>query len=114
MPSRKKELIEQYKQMRPEMGVLLIRCLREEAVFLAPCPGFTIRRNRILFQLNMGSHPNRRLQQLWQQYGQEGFEMLELDTLAYREGDNYRDSYVDELRELAEAHLASYPGAVII
>ena len=71
--SRKKELLGAYKERRPEMGVLSFRCSAAGEEFLMPAADLPAKLNRIRFQLNAGSCPNKRLQALWTEHGEAGF-----------------------------------------
>jgi hypothetical protein len=98
---RKRELKEQYKQMKPAMGVFSIqskvdgRCYLEETVNLKS--GI----NRAVFQLNWGSHPNKELQNDWKKHGEDSFIVEILDELAYSEANPTAD-YSDDLAELVQ------------
>lgn len=60
---RKRELREQYKNRRPETGVIGVRC--GSRLWIAPSRDVTADRNSTLFQLDMGSFPNRELQKAY-------------------------------------------------
>ena len=59
----------------------------------------------------MGSHPNKRLAALWEQYGEEGFEWSVLKILDY---ENPEDDHTAELEKLREQCLAEDEKAVKI
>lgn len=112
--NRRKELLEQFKRMKPQMGVLMIRCTVDNSVWLCPCPNLQARQNRFTLQLGVGSHPNRRLQQLWSAHGPDAFEISVLDTLEYKKDDDGKVDYTDDLYQLAQAHLEEYKGAELL
>lgn len=60
------------------------------------------------FQLNMGSHPNRHLQALWEQYREADFEAAVVSSLKY---DNVEDVTPKGLKELLELCLLEHPEA---
>ena len=62
-------------------------------------------------KLSMGSHPNKRLAALWEQYGEEGFEWSVLKILDY---ENPEDDHTAELEKLREQCLAEDEKAVKI
>lgn len=51
------------------------------------------------FQLSMGMHPNKRLTELWNLYGEEGFEFSVMKMLKYENPD---DDHTEELEKLRE------------
>ena len=96
MNERRKELIEQYKQMKPEMGIFRIRSRTDNKCLLETSHNLKGMMNRVRFQLEMGSHPNRELQQAWRSRGPDGFEFEVLETLKYDE-DETKTDYSEEL-----------------
>ena len=54
--------------MKPEMGILMVTSLANNKHFLSSRPNLRAWRDRIKFQLSMGSFPNRTLQQDWDAY----------------------------------------------
>ncbi|KLU39731.1 MAG: GIY-YIG nuclease family protein [Limnochordia bacterium] len=101
MEQRKKELKEQYKQMKPEMGILMVTSLANNKHFLIAAPNLRGMENRIKFQLSMGSFPNRTLQQDWDAYGEGNFKIETLDTLEYSK-DETKTDHREDLEELRE------------
>lgn len=89
MNNRKKELKKEYKQSLPPMGVYQIRNLANEKVFVATSVNLPGVFNRDKVQLNAGSHPNKRLQSEWKEYGSDGFVFEVLDELKATEGAGY-------------------------
>ena len=51
------------------------------------------------FQLSIGMHPNKRLTELWNQYGEDGFEFSVVKILKYENPD---DDHIEELETLRE------------
>jgi len=99
MDQRKKELKEQYKLNRPDMGILAVTCLANGKRLLLSTPNLKGMENRIRFQLGMGSFPNRELQRDWLEYGEENFKIEVLDILPYSTDESKTD-YRDDLEEL--------------
>lgn len=56
---------QQYKEMKPEMGVFIIRSKASNKCFLQATPNLRGTVNGTQFKLNAGIHPNRELQQDW-------------------------------------------------
>lgn len=57
--NRKKELMEAYKNRRPEMGVVSVRCLATGESFLGASSDTRATMNGIRVKLNGGLYPNR-------------------------------------------------------
>lgn len=97
--NRKKELKEQYRQLKPEMGVYLIRSNRSGKCLLEATPRLKATINRVKFQLEYGSYSNRELQKEWTEYGEDNFIFEILEILEY-EKDETKTDYADELELL--------------
>jgi hypothetical protein len=103
MSDKKKELKREYKNIHTPMGVYQIKNLVNDKVFLGVAlnlPGI-INSNRL--QLNLGSHPNKRLQAEWNEFGSESFVFDVVDELKPAEGTG--SDYREELAFLEELWL---------
>ena len=91
-----KRLKEAYRMTRRALGVFVIRNLENDKLFLAG--GLEIKgiMNRHKFQLEAGGHPNKQLQQDWNELGAEKFAFEILDQIEPRDDPSY-----DRRRELA-------------
>ena len=79
---RKKELLMEYRQRKREMGVYLFECAEGGSyIGRADDPKSAINKN--VFQLKMGSHPNKRLQKEWSERGEGAFSVRVLDVMEY-------------------------------
>lgn len=105
---RKKELQEAYRNRRPEMGVVALRCLATEETFLGTTRDTKAEFNSLRAKLDGGRHPNKHLQELWNIYNAEGFEMFVSQTLKY---ESPNDVTAEDLEELRELCLAENPQA---
>lgn len=105
---RKRELLEAYKNRRPEMGVISVRCDATGEVFLTTAADIPAKFNRIRFQLSAGNCPNKRLQELWNQYGEDGFQLQVVKRLEYEDP---AEDHTGELETLCELCLLETPGA---
>lgn len=105
---RKKELLEAYKNRRPEMGVISLRCKETGEAFLGASSDTKADFNSIIMKLSSHYHPNKRLLELWKRYGLEGFDCLVLKTLQYEDPHEDHTAELEALREqcLAEDPLA--------
>lgn len=105
---RRRELLEAYKNRRPQMGVISIRCLATGEVFLGTSTDTKADFNSNRAKLSMNGHPNQRLQALWNQYGESGFAFTVPETLDY---ENREDDHSQELETLRELLLEQDPQA---
>ncbi|NLK98899.1 GIY-YIG nuclease family protein [Defluviitalea saccharophila] len=105
---RKKELLEMYKHRRPEMGVISYCCKETGEAFLGISTDTKADFNSTTVKLNARMHPNKRLQELWNQYGQEGFELSVIKVLKYEDPN---EDHTEELEKLREQCFAADPNA---
>lgn len=82
---RKKELIGEYKNRRPEMGIISFRSLTAEEIFLGASNDIKAGFNSNRCKLDANGHPNKRLQELWNQYGEDDFELSVMRVLKYED-----------------------------
>jgi len=94
---RKKELIAQYKQTRPEMGIFMIRCKVNNKYYLEGTQNLRGRMNGAKARLAGGLHPYRELQKEWNQLGEENFTFEVLENLEYDKEDEAKTDYTDDL-----------------
>jgi len=94
----RKELIRQYKQTIPSMGVYQIRCTLNQKVFVGSTKNLHGKKNSYHFQLDMGSHMNKALQQEYNVYGSESFVFEVLDTVTPK--DDLKYDYSEDLATL--------------
>ncbi len=106
--NRRKQLLEEYKNRKPEMGIISFRCLETGESFLGISKDTSTDFNSQRARLDTNYHPNKRLQELWSLYGAAGFELSVLKILKY---DNPDDNHTDELEALREKCLAQDPQA---
>lgn len=105
---RKKELLQQWKNRRPEMGVISFRCKKTGESFLGISKDTKADFNSNRFKLSGGAHPNKRLTELWNQYGEDGFELSVIKVLKY---DDPHEDHTAKLESLREQCLAADPNA---
>jgi len=105
---RKREFLEAWKNRRPEMGIISFRCSMTDEVFLTTATDIPAKFNRIRFQLSAGNCPNRRMQELWNQYGEDTFELQVVKRLKY---DDPKEDHTEELEVLCELCLHENPNA---
>ncbi|MBU1151335.1 GIY-YIG nuclease family protein [Patescibacteria group bacterium] len=87
-----KELKEDYKSMKPEMGVFQIRNISNGKVFVANGLNMGAKWNRYTTQLKFGIHFNKELQKDWNEKGEANFVFEVLSVLKYsdKEGGDYQ------------------------
>jgi hypothetical protein len=93
---RKKELKEQYRQMKPEMGAFIIRSNSSKKCSIESTKNLKGSINGAKFKLESGNHPNRELQNNWNQLGSENFKIEVLEKLQY-DKDESKTDYTEEL-----------------
>ncbi len=106
--NRKKELVAEYMNRKPEMGILSIKCTVTNDVFLLTSRDTQAGINSERFKLNADMHGNRELQALWQTHGSDSFEWNTVEILDYQNTDVDYDS---ELLSLLDLCLAENPQA---
>lgn len=109
--AQRKAMVEAWKTRCPEMGVIALRCIATGESFLGASKDTKADFNSSRAKLSSGTHPNKRLSELWGQYGEAGFEFLVLETLNCE--DPTKD-YTSQLEKLRDAYLAQDPQAVKI
>ena len=101
--TQKKALAEAWKNRRPEMGVIALRCKETGEIFLGTSTDTKAGMNSIRAKLSGGLHPNRRLMELWRQYGEAGFEFSVAAVLEYEDPLEDHTEDLETLRELCMA-----------
>ena len=94
--ARRKELVEQYKRQKPDMGIFIIRPKGGGKCHIQSAPDLRGVMNGALMRLESGQHPVKELQQAWNEYGADHFTMEVLETLAY-DKDETKSDYTEEL-----------------
>ena len=105
---RKKEMLQAYKERRPQMGIVSYECTATGDVFLSAAKDTAADINGTTMKLESGFHPNKRLLELWTRYGQDGFSIRVVETLEYIDG---VEDYSDDLDALRDEILETHPGA---
>jgi hypothetical protein len=93
---RKKELKLQYKQMKPPMGIFIIRSKVNNKCFLKSTGDLRGVINGTKARLEGGFHPNAELQKEWKEFGSENFTIEILENLEY-DRDESKTDYSEEL-----------------
>lgn len=91
---RKKELKQEFKEVKVEGGIYAITNKQNGKKFVASTRNFKTL-NGTRFTLETGTHTNRVLQEEWKKYGEEGFEIAPVEVLKKPENE-----YMDEKKEL--------------
>lgn len=94
---RKRELKQQYKEMKTEAGVYQIKNTKNQKLFVAATPNLKTINGKIT-QLRSGGHRNKQLQEEWNKFGEETFEFKVLEVLEEKE-EGFFDRN-DELKKL--------------
>jgi hypothetical protein len=80
---RKKELKRQYKEMKPHMGIFIIRSKVNNKCYIRATHDLRGVMNGAKIRLEGGSHPYRELQKEWNDFGSENFTIEILENLEY-------------------------------
>lgn len=94
-----KELKEEYKQMKSQIGVFQIRNTVSGKVFVGSSTNLKAIWHRTKLQLNFGNHPNQELQQDWKELGETAF-VYEIVSEIQQSDDNMNKNYEEEARQL--------------
>jgi hypothetical protein len=97
----RKELLVQYKESKPTMGVFQIRNNSNGRLWIEGSINPQARWNRHKSELNFGSHRNTELQADWNQYGEQAFEFSILQILKPNDNRDAKVNYSKEVEQLA-------------
>ena len=96
----KKELKEDYKQMKFVIGVFQITNTANGKIYIEGSTNVTARWNRYITQLNFGSLPILDLQNDWKVFGEEKFSFEILSEI--KQDDSKEIDYAKEVKDLEE------------
>ena len=96
----KKELKDEYKQHKSQMGVFQIRNKETGRIFVDFHTDVNAKINRHKAQLKFGNHPNKELQKDWKLSGEEQFSFELLSEMKYSKDEE--QDYKAELKVLSE------------
>lgn len=92
----KSQLKEQYKNTKPDMGILIIKTDFNKKYYIEASTNIRALINRSNFQLGAGLHKNKALQKDWTEKGESHFSIEILDRLEYDKEETGKD-YKEEL-----------------
>jgi len=96
----RKELIREYKETGRPMGIFCVRNTATGKVLIGSSTDLPGILNRHRWQLEMGMHANRDLQNDWNTLGPQAFAFETLDTLSKPDEPGYQPA--DDLKELLD------------
>lgn len=105
---RKKELLTEWKNRHPDMGVISICCKVTGDLFFGISKDIKADFNSNRFKLSVKLHSNKQLQTLWEKYGENEFDYSVVKALKY---ENPEDDQTDKLTALLEKCLLEVPQA---
>ncbi len=105
---RRKELQLEWKNRHPEMGIISVRCSATGEIFLGTSKDTRASFNSNRMKLSTRNHPNKQLQAMWNQYGEDAFEWSVYKLLKY---ENPEEDQTEKLPELLEQCLEEMPQA---
>lgn len=94
---RKKELKLQYKEMKSQMGIFMVRSNSSNKCYIEATQDLKSKINSTKFKLGAGGHPNKELQKDWKEYGEEHFTIEIIDNLEYDKKDEAKTDYTEDL-----------------
>ena len=71
--ARKREILQAYKEEKRPVGIFAVRCVATDQVWIGMSRNLTQQKNGVWFSLRLGSHPNRKLQAVWNEKGEAAF-----------------------------------------
>ena len=77
----KREARRLYKEKKTPMGIFVLRCRASGESWVSASNHLDTARNGLWFQLRLGSHLNKRVQESWNTHGEPAFEYEILETL---------------------------------
>jgi hypothetical protein len=92
----RRDLKEQYKNMKPGMGLYMISSKSNNKCFIEATQNLKGTINGTKFKLGAGNHPNKELQKEWKQKGEKEFTIEIVEQLSY-DKDESKTDYSDEL-----------------
>jgi hypothetical protein len=102
----RKEIKQEYKQMKFPMGVFQIRNILNDKVFIGSNLHVVAEWNSQKFQLNAGMHPNAELQKDWKELGAENFVYEILEEM--KESEDKPLDYAKEIKTLEKLYLEKF------
>ena len=96
---RRKELKEQYKNIKPDMGIFIVHSKYSNKCHIENAKDLKSKINRTKFQLELGSHPNKELQKEWKDHVETDFIIEILEKLEY-DKDKPNKDYAEDLELL--------------
>jgi hypothetical protein len=70
---RKKDLVREYRERKPETGIYAVRCKPSGEVWVAASRDLEKQQNGLWFQLRIGNFPNPELLTAWKKHGEDAF-----------------------------------------
>lgn len=96
----RKELKEEYKQLKFRMGVFKIVNNTNGKIFIGSSPDLVAAWNSQRFQLNAGLHESEELQKDWKNFGPENFSYEIIEEI--KQNDDAETDYRKEIKALEE------------
>lgn len=94
---RKKELKELYKNIKPDMGIIMVNSNINNKCYIEVTQDLKSTINGTKFKLNSGNFYNSELQKEWKEFGEESFSIDILEILKYDKEDESKKDYSEDL-----------------
>lgn len=105
---KRKQMTQDYLNRKPEMGILEIKNGAGGDTYYSISKDTKADTNSNTFKLKMKSHPNKKLQKLWDEQGEDSFQLSVPLVLKY---DDPKADQTEKLMELEEKYLQINPKA---
>lgn len=101
----RRALVAAYKERKTNAGVFAVICSATGEAWVGRSQHIDTHKNGLWFSLRFGSYPNRALQSVWREHGEENFRFEELDRLLADVSDLERDGELKRRAALWSARL---------
>ncbi|MFV0519048.1 MAG: GIY-YIG nuclease family protein [Lachnospirales bacterium] len=100
---KRKDLVFQYMNTKKDMGVYSFYCKVIKKHYIGYSQNTKATLNSYTFRLNANNHSCKELQDDWNKYGEDSFEVKVLENLEYDKEDDNKSDYTLDLTELLDS-----------
>ena len=93
---RRRELIREFKEQTVTAGVVAVRCTATNEAWVVASRNIERQQTSLWFSLRLGGHPDRSLQQAWDQHGEDAFTLEVLEQIDGELPDYLKDMQLRE------------------
>lgn len=98
--SKRKQMVDQYKQQKISMGIYQLQNKENNKIFIESINNLKSREFTLRMMLDSGRHPNKLLQEDWTKYGSDSFEYTVLEEVEIEHDVTpvYKKQKLDEMK----------------